>query len=306
MRSKFPSQFCWVIFLVTILGPANLVHSQTTAPPTKDAAAAWKSATLAEITAKLARVSFDDSTRIELESRQAWLKKWIPGQVTDMPRANSNLPKPRIEPILESDLSKPLRKQLTWDSTLCDNSDIALLQQTLIRHPNDLGLQQLHVHWLDVPLRRKQHLGEIDTSARRFIKSLAEQQFPSPEIRLATEFAMYRLARALAYRELPDVVSQLPIKDPKQLNQQILLAYNNLIAIAGTGHSEFILLEIRILRRAENYGQALVLLEKYGSVIKRQWYLKKRRDLLKELEWKFPHTEAARIYARDFPEEKTQ
>jgi hypothetical protein len=107
----------------------------------------------------------------------------------------------------------------------------------------------------------------------------------------------------LAYRELPDVVRQTPIDDPERLNQEIESAYQDLIARVGTGRSEFILLEIRMLRRAKFYGQALALVEKYGSVIQPRWYLKKRRDLLKELQWDFPSAEAAKIYANEFPDE---
>ena len=114
---------------------------------------------------------------------------------------------------------------------------------------------------------------------------------------------MYRRGRALAYRELPDVVKQEPIDNPEQLNQEIIAVYRDLIAFAGEGRPEFILLEIRILRRSKSFGNALCLLEKYGSVIKPQWYLKKRRDLLKELEWEIPYAEAAKIYANEFPEE---
>ena len=304
MRSKTSSTAYMLIVFIAVIGLTGTVHSQSIPLPTGKVAAFWKLSILAEIDDRLAGDPINDSFRNELESRKTWLEEWIPGHMTDEPRINSHVPQLRNEPILESVLSNKLRKQLTWKSTDCDKSDILLLRQTLAGYPNDLGLQQLNIQWLDLSSRRKQHLEEIEISVRRFIDSLVRQESPSPEMRLATEFAMYRLGRALAYRELPDVVKQTPIKDPDKLSQQILLAYNNLIAVAGTGRSEFILLEIRILRREGSYGKSLVLLEKYASVIKRKWYLKKRRDLLKELEWKLPNAEAAQIYAKDFPTEK--
>ena len=110
-------------------------------------------------------------------------------------------------------------------------------------------------------------------------------------------------ARALAYQELPEVVAEKPIADPQQHETDLIIAYNQLVDLFGRGRPEFILLEIRMLRRDHWYGQALRLLEKYGDLIEPQWFLEKRRDLLLEMGWSAPAKEAAQVYATAFPNE---
>jgi len=302
MRQLCSSNYKLPISLVFAIWFASVCQGQTNAPTTASAAG-WKKSKLAELDRQLADKNASEGGRNELLARRAWLQNWTVGGLTSEPIENLRLPKLRTEPILNSNVATEFRKKLNWENTAQDESDFLILEQALVKHPDDIGLQQLHLHWMDLPIRRKSFLGRIDGSARRLIKSLESQTASDATIQLATEFAKYRRGRALAYRELPDVVQKTPIEDAQRLNREILSAYQDLIATSGTGHSEFILLEIRILRRDKSFGKALALVEKYGSVIKRQWYLKKRRDLLQELGWEFPNAEAATIYANEFPEE---
>lgn len=281
----------------------NSCRGQNDASRVTDPNASWQSSELDELDRQLAVDTVKGISRNELNARKAWLSNWTEGSMPLKSKATSQLPKLQTEPILNSNLATEYRKRLNWESTEQDETDLLVLNQALADHPSDIGLQQLHLHWMDLPIRRKTLLKQIDGSAVRLIKSLKAQNELDPSIRLATEFAMYRRGRALAYRELPDVVKQTPINDPEQLNQEITSAYQDLIDSAGEGRPEFILLEIRILRRSKSFGNALGLLEKYGSLIKPQWYLKKRRDLLGELGWEIPYAEAAEIYANEFPEE---
>jgi len=154
---------------------------------------------------------------------------------------------------------------------------------------------------MDTDDDRKEKLREIIASAKRFEKELSEQlpprlrQFPAPTA-WTLAYARYRLGRALAYRELPSVRERWPISDPDHYQEQLLTAYQRLLDQTKQVRPEFILLEDRILRRSGKKGRALELLEAYRESIEPKWYLKKRRDLLKELGWEPPYKEAARIY----------
>ncbi len=277
--------------------------AQSYEPTQVDAASIWKTEKLASLDRLLAAKGRAGIDREELEARRAWLKRWTAGELAADPSSKAQLPKTRQEPVLDSELATRIRKQLNWKSTDQDESDLATLTRALAESPDDLGLQQLQLHWLDLPFRRKAYLKEINSAAQRLIQRLDCQNASDDTIVLAKEFAMYRRGRALAYRELPDVVQKTPIADPQQLNRDIGSAYRDLIAMAGQGRPEFILMEVRVLRRQGSFGKSLGLVEQYGTVIKRKWYLKKRRDLLKELGWEYPFREAAKIYASEFPEE---
>lgn len=304
MRMKLPVVFTPLLAGVVVILVVNVGTGQTIASPQSETGKEWKSNHLAELDRQLAVESVKGSNRDELIAQRDWLANWTPGGMSADPRSNPKLPSIRSEPIIDTRLAKDLRKKLENETEVRqDEAELLLINQALVDHPDDPGLQQLHLHWLDDPSRRKTHLKRVDSSALRLIQSLEPAKKSDPTIRLAIEFAMYRRGRALAYRELPDVLRHTPIDDPQRLNQMILSAHRDLFASAGKRHPEFILLEIRILRRAKKFGSALSLVEQYGSTIKRQWYLKKRRDLLKELGWSFPRSEAAEIYAAKFPEE---
>lgn len=263
----------------------------------------WKIEKLDAIAEELNSKALTGKQRYERQSQQRWLGRWTPGEMKIKPAAVEGLPKARKEPIFDSPLASQFRKQLNWDQIDQDVNQQKRLEQAISQHPDDLGLRQLQLHWLDLPLRRKLHLKQVVDSADRLIEMLQSDDESLPKHRLALEFVRYRKGRALAYRELPDVVEHTPIENPEKLNQQIATAFDDLIQNSGRGKPEFILLEIRMLRRDQQYGSALEGVERYGSTIQPKWYLKKRRDLLKLLEWRVPYEEAARLYAEQFPEE---
>ena len=295
---KFLIPFCAVVLFASFCpGQNDALHQDT-------AANQWKTTQLEELDQRLDSGTAKNTQRRELESRKAWLTKWTPGKMDADARENSSLPKVRTEPILNSIPATELQKELmAVQGSGEENTVIRIFEKAIANHPNDIGTQQLHLSWIDHPLRRKSFLNEIEVSTNRLLKLLETQDRLAPEIQLARQFTLYRRGRALAYRELPDVVKHTPITDPKRLDDAIRSAYEELISSSGSGRPEFVLLEIRVLRRDEKFGTALCMLEKFGSVIKPKWYLKKRRDLLKELQWEFPHDEAAAIYASKFPEE---
>ncbi|WP_236696085.1 hypothetical protein [Rhodopirellula islandica] len=112
----------------------------------------------------------------------------------------------------------------------------------------------------------------------------------------ALAFTRYRLGRALAYRELPEVRERWPIADPDQYQAQLVAAFERLTEQTKGDRHEFILLQDRMFRRSGKKGRALELLEANRHSIEPKWYLKKRRDLLQELGWDPPYREAAQRY----------
>lgn len=115
-------------------------------------------------------------------------------------------------------------------------------------------------------------------------------------LRWALAHTRYRRARAIAYRELPDVLETTPIEDPRRHERELRQAQRRLSETFPEPRPEFVLLEVRMLRRDGQRGQALERLERFVWAIDRKWYLKKRRDLLDELGWELPHRKAAAIY----------
>ena len=98
--------------------------------------------------------------------------------------------------------------------------------------------------------------------------------------------ALYRKARAIGYRELPEVLKKAPIEDVEAQAK----AYNDsLKALArwvDLNDPEYVLLLVRKHRRQKEYAQAINLLNKYLSKSDNQsLWLKKRRDMLKQLGW---------------------
>lgn len=112
----------------------------------------------------------------------------------------------------------------------------------------------------------------------------------------AIAYTRYRLGRALAYRELPEVREAWPISDPDRYEDELNDVFERLAEQTKGNRREFILLQDRMFRRAGKKGRALELLEANRRSIDPKWYLKKRRDLLQELGWDPPYREAAQLY----------
>ncbi len=307
-----PSQLYFPLHLAILLTLFDATPGSAQSSPARITdAKQWKKAHLVQLIDRLQTAGLKTTQREEIIKQQAWLKNWEPAQMRAQPKL-FQIPARREEPQLQSKKAAELRNQLAANRNatlpsekLSAQQDASLktIQKALRDTPDDIALQQMHLHWLDNPIRRKANLQKIDSAAIRLSQLLNPLATENATFQLAHEFVLYRRARALAYCELPDVVEKNPIKDPEKLDQNIRAAFGTLIESAGKGRAEFILLEIRILRREKQFASALELLEKYGSAISPKWYLKKRRDLLAELRWEYPYQEAATIYANEFPQE---
>ncbi|MCM2372142.1 hypothetical protein [Aporhodopirellula aestuarii] len=239
----------------------------------------WRSQKLQTLATKIRNTNSDDE-RLEYSARQSWLRRWEPGQ---MPTAPADAPD-------ESGLvEEPLLKKLERPETLEANvwRGMIALQTRLLEVDNDD--------------ERKDNLRTtIELSGQ--LEAALSTELPSDSQTLATPtswvlaYTRYRLGRALAYRELPEVAEVWPISDPDRYEEQLLCVYERLIEQTKGNRREFILLQDRMYRRSGKKGRALELLEANRQSIDPKWYLKKRRDLLQELGWEPPYQEAARLY----------
>ena len=259
---------------------------------------------MAELNNKIAALDGKQAQLTETKSRLQWLTRWSPESMSPIPNSPKTLlPPKRIEPSLNSSSSEQLE---TLVASLDDDEAVEILNLAISKNKNDAAILQTALHWMDDPSdRRKKYLNEIEQTATRLIgllqSSINDQ--PNEKFRCALDFTRYRRARALVYRELPDVIAVRPIPNQAELDRHIQKAFADLFQGSNTEKTEFILLKIRMHRRAKEFGQALALLEKYGRTILPKWYQKKRRDLLKEMGWTHPYREAAEIYKEHFPAE---
>lgn len=301
----------WVVFVSLSLGGLVVPEAavaQLTVLSAGNRTVKWKDTQLDTLQAQLKEQTSAGGLSLELEAQIKWLKAWEPKSLGTEPIWESPPTKGRyIEPALDpAKKASALRERLLGEGAKPTKRDTSRLEKLLAAFPNDIGVRQLHLHWLDQLQYRKQYADEIAEAAQRLIGLLEQVKPQSREVQVAIVFCLYRRGRALAYRELPDVVARSPISDPDKHSAALLGTYSQLISMVGEDRPEFILLQIRMLRRDRWYGRALQLLESNGAVIERKWFLKKRRDLLGDLGWQEAAKEAAAVYAREFPEEVAQ
>ncbi len=117
--------------------------------------------------------------------------------------------------------------------------------------------------------------------------------------------ALYSKARAIAFRELPEVVISKPIANQAEQDAEFDAAYEALAEWVDPTDADYFLIEVRRHWRAGHYGQALEALnehldEDHPDLL----HLEKRRDLYELLGWEgWKKYEAHWINVR-FPEER--
>ncbi len=292
----------WLV-LLTLL--PDIVSGQVSVLSAGSPAREWRSTQLELLKQQLQDKAVGGAFRDELLGQQKWLMAWKPGGLGDEPlwSAPAKLEQPVEEPIVDpTGLAAVLREKLFGADAKPTTADTTALQELLVAHSDDIGVRQLHLHWLDQKQYRKTYPREIaDASLRLF--GLLEQVMPqSTEVEQASAFCLYRRVRALTYRELPEVAQAQPIEDQGKFDSELLGAYNQLLEVVGKGRSEFVLIEVQMLRRDRFYGSALDRLTDHALQIDKPWFLQQQRDLLRELSWDFPAKEAAAVYARAYPE----
>ena len=293
-----------IVFLATALAAASC-SAQLRELSRGDLDAKWKQAQIDILESQLEGQE-SGPLRKEIESQVKWLKLWQPNKLSPQSiwgqKASKNIVS---EPILDPQKrAAQLRQRLLGKNARPTANDTKQLESLLKQYPKDIGVRQLHLHWLDQIQYRKDYADDIANVCDRLIVLLdaAPGYDQSRELKRAKAFCLYRKGRALAYRELPDVVAKKPIDNPVEHGSRLQATYQELIDLVGFGRPEFVLLDIRMLRRDNWQGRALALLEENGRNITQKWYLKKRRDLLTELGWEKPAQEAAAIYEDEYPD----
>ena len=296
---------CRIVCCVIVVA-ANSASAQLNVLSKGNPASDWRKGQLEQLAKQLADEAVEGPLREELQAQQKWLEAWLPGKLTDQPMWEADVASgpPITEPVLDPQGSAAeLRERLLGESAQPTTAETDQLQRLLAEHPRDVGLRQLQLQWLDQPQYRKLFPDEIADTARLLVELLDEVQPASSQVQQVRQFCLYRQCRALIYRELPEVLKEKPLVDPQQHESALIGAYRQLVEAAGTGRPEFILVEIRMLRREGFFGRGLVLLTDHGRQIDHKWFLKKRRDLLREMGWELPAREAAAVYAAKFPDE---
>ena len=95
---------------------------------------------------------------------------------------------------------------------------------------------------------------------------------------------LYRRARAIGYKELPEVVAKQPIEDAEAYDKEFEAAYAALAKWVDPTDEKYFLLHLRRETRKEHFGESLKWLNKHGES-SNFWHLEKRRKLYDALGW---------------------
>lgn len=290
------SRICTFLVFSLLFNSAQSAFSQLSVLSAGNPSLQWKSTQLQLLDQQMQDPAVKGPLRSELEAQKRWLEKWNSGSLSDKPwMAQTEKVKLFTEPTIDPQKkATALRERLLGKGAKPTEKDTTELQKTLAKFPKDVGLKQLYLHWLDQRQYRDQYAATIVESAISLASAL-EQEKPTEATKLARAFCFYRAARALIHMESEEAIAKKPIEDLPKHESQLLGIYAQLSELVGQNRPEFILLEIRMLRRDSWYGRALLLLEENADVIDTQWYLNHRRDLLSDLGWEQPAKEAKEI-----------
>jgi len=174
----------------------------------------------------------------------------------------------------------------------------------LKKNEDDLTVLVLKLRRLDEAKWRKQHLDEVVAAADAVLGQIDQSEIALALIGRAVEDdkqdarkrkhaeklksllidTLYRKARAIGYRELPEVLEKHPIKDQKAQDKAFEAAYNALAKWVDPASEDYFLLHVRSEARKGNFGAALKSLNKHGSDSD-YWHIEKHRKLYDKLGW---------------------
>jgi len=309
---RFSAYLTVVFSVILVLLHAGIAMGQLTVLSKGNPAVEWRKAQLTQIDTQLN----DETTKAELKLELAAQKEWLTNYSTDklspqpskpVEKSPAAIEDPVLDPVLDpGKKAESIRKKLFGAKSKPTAVDTEKLRVALEKSPSDIGLRQLQLHWLDQPQYREDYPVEIADAASRLRGLLESDKKIDPAAKKdALAMTLYRQARALGFRLDLDLEKKKPLEkvDREKVNSELVGAYTQIISLVGPGHPEFVLLEIRMLRRDNWFGRALQLLERNGSTIEPRWYLEKRRDLLRGLDWTAPAAQAQVMFAVAFPEE---
>ena len=307
-RIHFSNRRSVIGFSLVVVLQAGLASGQLSVLSKGNPAVEWRKAQLAQLEIQLADSTTPAELKLELSAQKQWLSDYASVKLSPQPpQASEKPPAAMDEPILDPERKAfAIRKKLFGLNAKPTTEDTEKLRAALEKTPNDIGLRQLQLHWLDQPQYREEYPAEIADAANRLHGLLeSNKQLDPAKQKMAIANTLYRQARALGYRLDLDSEGKKPFEkgDREVVDSQLGSVYTQLINLVGPGRPEFALLEIRMLRRDNWFGRALQVLERYASRIEPRWYLEKRRDLLRDLGWTTPAAQAQEMFATAFPEE---
>lgn len=272
----------------------------------------WREAQVNLLKQQLVDPQLSPDLELELQSQVQWLDAWRPGRLTKAPLWEAESVKIWTEPTLDpQNLATELREQMLGEKAHPTPAETQRLQDFLSTHPDDLGVRQLHLHWLDQAQYRTTYPSEIAAAAARVVELLASTDgLTDVDREQAQAFALYRRGRAFIYRLMPEVVAKLPLEEgeAKKVEEELVGTYLQLKQLVKGERPEFILLETHMLKRDNWHGRALALIERHGNQLSSEWFLRNRSLALRDLGWLAPADEALAILEAEFPkaEESTE
>ncbi|MGN6135895.1 MAG: hypothetical protein ACTHOU_15510 [Aureliella sp.] len=263
----------------------------------------WREAQLQAFDQQLSDANLPEELQRELAAQKQWLAAWKPGQApaAQPPASDAAAAKRLTEPALDpNERATELRERLFNEQQRPTVKDTTALQKALTEHPDDPGLRQLQLHWLDQPRYRDDYWKEIADAGGR-VAALLGKLPPTAESKTASAFAIYRKARALAHclagrpelRKEIAGAAQLSAEDRQQMHSTLGQCERQIEELVGSGHDEFFALELYVLRQEGWKGRALELLEEHAGQLDPHAYWKTKQELLSSLGWSKPAAEAA-------------
>ncbi len=285
MRSQVNLRFhrgtFWLRYLVCVgtVCLADAVFGQLRVLSPGDPVVAWRTAQLDSLKSQTANPSLPEELKLELKAQSQWLVQWKPGELNsrsmvfpDSGNQKRALTEPTIDP---SGKAGGLRTRLFGPGARPTAKDTDALRTALQEFGKDLGLRQLHVHWLDQPQYRESFRVEIIQACDLLIQLLANQS-ETEELKLVRAYVHLRRSRVVMGNEL---VSDLAVYG------KIRSDYEEIIRLVGRDRTEFAILEIAMLCSNGWYGRSLVMLEQSASSLSVPDFHRFRLQLLKSLQW---------------------
>ena len=178
------------------------------------------------------------------------------------------------------------------------------IEALLKKNEADLTVLVLKLHRLDEAKWRKQHLNDVVVAADAVVaqidqaeialaligRSVADDKKGTAKRKRAEKLksllidTLYRKARAIGYRELPEVLEKHPIKNQEAQDKAFAEAYSALAKWVDPAGKDYFLLHVRNESRKSNFGAALKSLNQHGSDSD-YWHIEKHRKLYDKLGW---------------------
>ena len=290
MRNTFV--FSCLLLSISAVLPAS---AQLRELSKSDPVGVWRTAQIASLTTQLADQNLDAALKAELSAQLDWLNEWQPGKLTSERLVSSSNREARFvaEPLIDpTGQASQLRLRLLGPKARPTIRDTEELQRLLKSRDHDVGLRQLHLHWLDQPQYRAEYRRDIVEACDRLVTLLAGQP-QTGQVKWATAYACFRRSRIRMWPPTPGETSN---KSASTISyDQLRSDHDAIIKLTGRGQIPFAALEISIMRKDGWYGQALQLLEQAAQSMAKRDFLELRLELLRELRWPKPAQEIERL-----------